>query len=1344
MSGKCTLDKNKNNKSIVEIFNEWRAKELAKGASEDDLARVWTNQLIKQRTGKQRAAIAAVLKGIADNRINVGYNSTNNASTDFLLDIKVNSNGTYTLVTPSGEFTFTEGSQKSLPTKSGKVKYAYVPSMEATKWNDLYFKSEHDVTGEITENHQRLKEDIWNNQENALKLFDELVTREGEPNAHTKELRELLEQITDPTKQILNKFKVYINKKADENGGMAVLTGANPRIILNLSEHGYSTTGMSAAEVYVHEMIHMSVEYARSIKNDKDAPKGLMALSDTILDLSHLYEQAAKAITPKMLETEFVSAEEAKARWDYMFNSKDGSGIAEFVAYGMTNENMKNILKNIQAEDRVESMGADQTLWGRISNALVNIYKHILAYMVGKDFNASADERLGWLVGKLWEHNNQTIEKATLDAKIDSFASRARSKVDSTILKATKVAFDNIGRGMLYVHSKTPDSFIGKTVKLTHDVGAYMLNPWANDEQKAQKAIIMKHLEGAFSAIGFGDFNLGGLFAQEGFLNKVLDFLQSDDKTTTIIEKFGNLNNKIDKYRNDLIAAIGGRILKTLGKTNTREQEVLTEGLIDLDIKVLEAELGMELVQDLFDDPELLDQVIQDELAKIDQKVKNPGLRNFYKNQVRELGRYLVTHIGDSSLNMNAASILNLENVENKAKLLNNESFDPNEMVGIIDRLASMYGIKYTNSTTKNSLVKLMKEKPEAIKAVLMHHTQYAIELFHYNAQNRIFDSEVKGETKDLKADWVDTAINYDNDETTKVMKKKGYKKVGQAAVKGYAIYTKSTSGIASFDKQAFAKINTRRQRHNIFSTMYANGKGFDDQRAELNNLRQKAQEKIQKQFESVKDISKDGYRAILGKEGEIANFEIGVEKNLYQNASRGDRRAPIMLAKMIAEISEKEAASVHNDMVFKYIYDDMDKNYRRSSMYGKESGREYIEIGPDAVYNTDISSTDPMMSRARELSAKIWKDMPENVKEQIMKRKPGQQFIAVRRDLVYSIFGMRSPSLLNIKVPGKKEDGTYRSLEEYFEEKGLDFINNTVKLSGDIFKEIVSAVKVDIVIKLPIILIDNIWSNINYSIALGQWPWEVIAGQYKMFIATKEYQKLNEEFLVLRNKIKSNVGVTPADKAEYRRINEAMKTNPVHALMEAGLFTSVEEITDQELHAKSRYDYMIDKYTARVPQIIKDGASMLYMTNKTGPFKFMLMATQYSDFIARATRYHFLLDRGMSKDNALKTILDEFVNYNRVLSPSFQWVNEMGIGLFFKYFFGANKNMLQKLHESPSTMLTLVMAGSMFDTPNPTDALPINKNFGAAISDPLSMVFDKAYNGLTPPALLEAFGIVG
>jgi hypothetical protein len=252
-------------------------------------------------------------------------------------------------------------------------------------------------------------------------------------------------------------------------------------------------------------------------------------------------------------------------------------------------------------------------------------------------------------------------------------------------------------------------------------------------------------------------------------------------------------------------------------------------------------------------------------------------------------------------------------------------------------------------------------------------------------------------------------------------------------------------------------------------------------------------------------------------------------------------------------------------------------------------------------------------------------------------------------------------------------------------------------------------------------------------------------------FKDTKKYIELEKERDILHFSLSSGIlsSKERAD-AEYRKneIIEQMKSNSVHPLMEAGLFTTiVEDVSDKDLVTNSKIENMIEAnhitntIVKNTPSFVKNGLKTLYMTEDTSMFKFMLMATQYSDFVARAARYDFLVnEKGMSPAAALKIVGDEFINYNRIDSSIVRWLNSLGFMWFSKYTFGANKSMIRKLKDRPSSIAAMAL---FLDLPNPSEASFFEKDYNNMFSGLTDTLVDGTMDHIAPASTLEWLGVI-
>ena len=1192
---------------------------------------------------------------------------------------------------------------------SGRLTASQVDPTELGRYG-----SEESVSVKISKDHEKLKSRLWEDQKAAIDLFDELAGLDSSLDSkHVAEMRDLLEKITDPQSKILNEFKVFINRKADRNSGAVVMYSGTANMVLNVAEGSASNGKMSAVEAYVHEMVHLSVEMARKYN------KG--PLSAIVGDLHALYEKAASEIKIDDLVVN-GDRKEAEKLWNYMFNNENG--LSEFIAYGMTNAKVKEELGKLRVKDTKTAV--DESILTQIASKVIELWDAIRK-LVSKDPNEEfADGRLAQLVADMWELNNRTVESNTFMSKVKAYAEKGRGFVDSNLVKAGSKAVDLLASGFDRTIEATKEvPVLGTTLRGTRTAIRWA-NPYSDEKQTAAVAQAARGLELAVDGWG-----LGWLFKQEGSTQMVMNYLREDDSATTRMEKLGLMSKNIDRHRESVIGQIGGELLKALKGTSVREQRALTEVILDLDMRVLFEAYTYDSIKKILADEKALKSIIEKESAKLKRLVDDEGIYNYYVSQSMGLGHYLATHEGGSSVNRSARHITDMKGTAYTQRVADNEKIKSNykEIIKTIDRLATLEGISRSDKASVNAVSKLMDTHKNAIEKTVTYHNIHAVLLSDFKRANNVYVPTVKGEVKDLSVGWIEYKIAPDTESARAKMKKLGFKYKGDSSVKGMAVYTTMTSSMDKFEKGAAAKINADKEMHNLVgatTTVWEDkSMGLKSGAKQVELTAKAAKKEVAEQMKAIKMPNMDGFVPITHGE-EIINYGISVNKDTYADIMKQDRSTPAVLAKMLGEIQEKKEATAMNRIVFKEILKDMKENYyyNRESEFGRKNHREYIEIGPDAENKGSVKI---------DYATRIWEDMPHNIRTEVMKLGKGKKLIAVRRDMAAMYFGRRAPSLFATKIPGLN-----KSVRTILSDNNLQYITEYIKLAGDIWMEMVRLLKIDVVIKTPKVLIDNIRSNLLLQSVLGQLPWEAVIGQIRMFKATKQYLKMEQKKLELESLIKSKNG-TREDRAKLMRLKAMMKDSPVADTMAAGLFTGVvDEISLTGLQSKTRAEDVVERYTRWVPQVVKSFGNAVYINKDTWLFKALSMVLQYSDFVMRTSRYHYLLSTGVAKNVAIKAVLDEAVNYDRDLGGELAWAKSMGPWWFFNYFFGANKNMLAKMKDRPSAMILLEMSSM----PNPTDATVWNKDFGYNMYGPLDLAYDKTVDYATNPALARLLGL--
>ena len=543
-------------------------------------------------------------------------------------------------------------------------------------------------------------------------------------------------------------------------------------------------------------------------------------------------------------------------------------------------------------------------------------------------------------------------------------------------------------------------------------------------------------------------------------------------------------------------------------------------------------------------------------------------------------------------------------------------------------------------------------------------------------------------------------------------------------------MWVSSVAPIDSFDKQALAKINEFKSSHNIFaaaSLMEDDGSVVKQTALEvIEEIDKEAQVKIAEQLKGVQEFKPDGYTALVRNDGTVSNYDIGVDKDTYSEVTQQDRRAPILLGKMIAEVTEKQVAGKLNWEILQELERYSDKHYKRGD-------KNFIEIGPDAKSDSKVGAN---------YAKQVWQDAPQNFKYNVKKKKEGKRYIAIRRSDAQLVFGKRAPSILSLHLPF-----TNNTIRYTLKDTGYGFINSYVKMAEDMWKDIGAFEKAGYVIRTPMTFLNNVWSNFNYSVTLGMSPLEVLKQQTAMAKATKSYLKNKKRFNEIVYDLKHSK-LTKEERSklvnEFSSIKLTIKDNPVRPLMLAGQYTSItDDVNVSSLQAKSRVETLFAPITNRVPNVLKDVGSELFMLNGSHTFSSMALFTQYSDFVARAARYNYMVkEEGMKSDKALKVVLDEFVNYSVSLPTPIKYASDMAFYLFPSYFFGANRNLIQNARSKP---LNLLAMGAMLDgvAPNPTESSFILKDYSVPIQSITDIGYDTPIDIVTEPALLKATGLI-
>ena len=287
--------------------------------------------------------------------------------------------------------------------------------------------------------------------------------------------------------------------------------------------------------------------------------------------------------------------------------------------------------------------------------------------------------------------------------------------------------------------------------------------------------------------------------------------------------------------------------------------------------------------------------------------------------------------------------------------------------------------------------------------------------------------------------------------------------------------------------------------------------------------------------------------------------------------------------------------------------------------------------------------------------------------------------YIAVRRNMVYHAFGFREASVLawiEEKIPGIFGTNVVRGA------------NKVIKYLDMLWKHLIKTIKVNIVVRDLPVLIGNIISNFLLAVLDGNNPFSEIKAQMagiKHLYRYKTDFKIQSELL-----IKKQAGIiTKNEDNELLAVMQSIKNNPVMPLVNAGLYTSMaEDLGNSDLHSKTYLDYKQEQAMDWLPDGVKSALDVAFLTKGTQGFQVLLLAMQSSDFAARYATYYRLINKGWSKDKALKRVLDNQINYGFNSGKLLEWLNARGLIMFSKFFEKIQRVLVTLVGERPANVL--------------------------------------------------------
>jgi hypothetical protein len=1021
---------------------------------------------------------------------------------------------------------------------------------------------------------------------------------------------------------------------------------------------------------------------------------------------------------------------EAKRIRDFIFTVEKGRGgqsdyLSQFAAMGLVYEPLRNKLDSLKAR---EVSRDTRTLGQKLSAWFAMAMQYLAEKMTGTSSEASLSTNLVALTKNL----------ARIHAKNKMIVQARKDRADTIIDRGGEFLRESIRKGMkTFADSKLVD-------------WAKQEDPARDPNQSTLKTLagLPRHMaKTALYAAGVAaDFQVNEgklekmLLAMKrtrdrnfkeplGFAASVVNEVQGIKDSVKQFYQMALATKKHEQDRKHIFDGHAKLVRDQFLSLSKAASSALTRTVVRLDLAALSDKMGPEQLETLLRN----DTVLDAEILKLVKQLL-PEHRDFWLVQAKGLGYKLATGITTVPLLAQNAHVM--ARFKGNDRLQNLDESQAKAMEDVLDRLISLYGMKYLPTEIRDQALEVFarensRKDGNGIQFLLALHKQlkqealernfggspvmvrkgYVKEIFNPHTQvlaataeeGRIY--EQAGYSQGIPL-WKDPA---DPDKEQKYI----------YAIRGLGMDPRVTGIISTTGERARGT-----EIHSGITSVTWDGYNRKN-KALTKRIVASHQRQANNRPVSGKDFdpARSGQRymtPIRNEQGEIVNLAYEMEDTTKDNLLERDNRIDQVIGSLASHSFDKALSKAMNrNAVDAFLM-----------QYKADLGTE-----TDAYIEVSENSKDPEI---REL----YRTLPEDMKAYIFETW-GEHKMLVRNDLMNLAFGYRKYSLANIFKDQGADIGVARQTiikfllwafnprtkipaEDMTEEQAMRELKAVlrIKKAEQVWQEIVRAVKDNWVIKSVFTLGGNIVSNTWVLWLEGVPLTDIVKHQVVALKGVVTYQRDRRRLLQLQRLVDTGTAANLAEvEQEIIAIEDAMRRNPVAPLVDAGLFQTIVEDVEQDndpYSYKSRLVEFVDQKTQKIPESIKTGAKYLFMTQDTPLYKALNQATTMSDFLARYTLYQHLTTTAKKKQSpqdALLTVSEVFVNYDIPTHKALQYINDMGLIPFTKYYLRVQKTLFRLMREQPGRMLAMSILGNMF----PGMPTFLDSGFWNRLDNPLS-----------------------
>jgi hypothetical protein len=782
------------------------------------------------------------------------------------------------------------------------------------------------------------------------------------------------------------------------------------------------------------------------------------------------------------------------------------------------------------------------------------------------------------------------------------------------------------------------------------------------------------------------------------------DIIGITDENAGVLNMVNRAKYAVSAMRQDFRETLPRILTEQFSRKLTKEEwSQLHKGMGKTDIAALGEFFNVARIRQILSDNRALQKEIQSAMEDVGNLA--PALYTEYLRKAEELAEFMVSgKIDPSNHNLlrNAEAIARMLGEDKK---LQKQAVVSPEIIGAIDRLTSLYAIDKLDAETRATLKKLSEEEWEGMDFL----TYYMTDL--KRAEREKANTEMarlngyKGYIPSEKREGALLIVAHDDQH--KKLTSLGYVRLGdykgsgqETGRKGYYFSTVAGNGayhqgaMQTVQKSAFGvDPNTGRTLTGITA-----GRVADDKvkiiEARLRRMRAAGQTRT----------SGEALMPVYNGAGEVVAYERSMDPERIQSLDLNTQ-----LGEMIGAWAGRQAEEQLAERFNRELVNEIKKVWDKGR--GDRRAAEFVDL-------SDPDVTDPVITEA-------WKMIPPETKDYI-RDTFGDDGFMVRRDMLNNAVGYRDPSVGELwkggsRVHPKTQEAFVKTAEALMGRNAFKYLVTAEKA----WQAGISVAKNTIVIRSVIVPMSNLGSNFLQLMTNGVGSRDIYKGMTSKLVEIDQHLANLNRIVEINAKIARHRN-EPLQvrrlEAEKRSLEDSNKRMSIWPLIEAGEFSTISEgLTEADAAiGQGKWVEHIENVMERIPSQLGTVGRYAVISRDTALFKGMSRAVQYGDFLAKAVLYDHLTKReGLSHDNAMRKVTEEFVNYNLLPGRTRSYLESMGLTWFWAYKLRSIKIAHRHIRDNPlRALLTSVGAQALPDMPGVSIGSPLTDNAISVIAE--------------------------